>query len=81
MNVQELKALHKLSCYHNGIINSSSTQECSCFFCLKTFPKEEIKKWEDDGRTAWCPYCDIDSILPGAIPQEVLKQMHDYYFK
>ena len=49
-NEQEIKNSHK----------------CGCFFCLKTFKPEEITDWLSDrnGRTAICPYCGIDSVLP-----------------
>lgn len=58
-------------------------QECGCYYCFKVFPKEEIKKWVDDSKTAICPYCDFDTILPNTaykLTEEVLKEIHEYWF-
>jgi hypothetical protein len=30
---------------------------CACLHCLAIFPRDRIHQWDDDGRTACCPYC------------------------
>ena len=36
---------------------------CGCFYCLKIFDPKLITKWCDNGKTAICPFCGIDSII------------------
>jgi len=36
---------------------------CGCFFCIRIYSKNEIVEWVDDGQTALCPYCEIDSVI------------------
>jgi hypothetical protein len=38
-------------------------EKCGCFYCLKIFSPAEISEWWDDGNTAICPYCGIDSVI------------------
>jgi len=52
----------------------SKSKKCGCFFCLSTFDPKEITEWTDEGQTAVCPKCGVDSILgddydisPGAL--------------
>lgn len=53
-----------------------------CFYCLKSFSPSEITKWVDRGRTALCPHCGIDSVLPASmVPSpDFLREMEDYWF-
>jgi hypothetical protein len=57
---------------------------CGCFYCLATFPPLRIFQWIDDGQTALCPYCPVDSVIGSAsgfpITKEFLQQMHDHWF-
>jgi hypothetical protein len=39
---------------------------CGCFYCFATFPPSEIKDWTDDGKTAICPSCGVDSVIGSA---------------
>lgn len=36
---------------------------CGCFYCLQIFNGHEIVEWVDDGLTALCPFCGIDSVI------------------
>ncbi len=53
---------------------------CGCFHCLQTFPAEDVSAWADDGLTALCPFCGIDSVLPGVTDPETLRVVHDDRF-
>lgn len=44
----------------------------SCYFCLSVFNLEAIEEWTDDGETAKCPVCEVDSVLPGMYSREIL---------
>ena len=72
-----------LIAFHNKS-EISLCQECGCYHCLKVFPKEEIKEWTDNSKTALCPHCGIDAVLPNtayALTKEVLAPIHDYWFE
>jgi len=78
MKEQKLKKLHKKSIYHRATIEESS--QCSCFYCCRKFVPDDIVEWVDNGTTALCPHCGIDSVLPGNIKTDVLREMYEYWF-
>ncbi|MBQ2726111.1 MAG: cytoplasmic protein [Clostridia bacterium] len=57
---------------------------CGCFYCGRIFPGSEITQWIDGGKTARCPHCSVDSLLPEdcghPVTDEFLKQMNEYWF-
>lgn len=59
------------------------TGRCACFHCLSRFEADQVTRWVDDGETATCPFCAIDSVL-GPIDlsgtEDVLEQMHERWF-
>lgn len=60
------------------------SEACGCFYCRTIYPPSEIKEWVDDGQTALCPKCGIDSVI-GAnsgfpITSAFLGKMHRYWF-
>lgn len=77
-----MKKLHVYSSNNKKLINSSN--KCYCFYCKNTINKEDIKKYIDDDKTAMCPKCDIDSIIPDSIEEKIddkiISAMHDYWF-
>jgi hypothetical protein len=54
--------------------------KCGCYYCLKIFRFEEIKEYTDNGLTAICPHCGIDSVIldaPGTpVTNAELKRMN-----
>lgn len=68
-----LREIHSECGWHEKAIKSS--QVCGCFSCLAIFLPSEIKKWIEEpsncprgaGKTAMCPVCDIDTVLPDSI--------------
>lgn len=60
------------------------SQKCGCFYCLRTFAPEEIERWIDEGKTALCPFCQIDSVVGDAsgysVTEGFLKTMNAYWF-
>lgn len=75
-------AAHKRSIRHRAEIEASTI--CGCFYCLATFPPSEIAEWIDDGQTALCPRCPVDSVIGSAsgypITPEFLSRMHEHWF-
>ena len=77
------KALHRLSSRHRKQVELS--EECGCFYCLKTFAPKKIHAWVDKGDTAVCPFCEIDAVLPShglnrPLSQELLEGMRRAFF-
>jgi hypothetical protein len=58
----------------------AASELCGCFYCLATFPPDQVQEWCDDGQTALCPRCGIDSVIGSAsgspITMEFLSEMH-----
>ena len=77
---------HEFSSYHREQLESSS--KCGCFYCLRIFSPRELSQdkydWTDDGQTALCPFCGIDSIIGDAsgfeITKDFLKEMKKWWF-
>lgn len=68
---------------HEAIIESTS---CGCFFCKEIFAKELVTEWiaDKNGKTAVCPLCGVDSVLPDRkvqLSKEFLEEMHKVWFK
>ena len=82
MNIEQLIKLHKCEIYNREKIEN--TDLCGCFYCKKTFQPNEIKQWTDEGQTAICPKCGVDSIIYNnseyIITQEDLEILNKYYF-
>ncbi len=84
------KELHLASAWHEKEILES--RKCGCFYCLSIFSPNKIEEWIEEskdskrglGKTAMCPNCGIDSVLPDSINQkitiELLKTMKEQYF-
>lgn len=54
---------------------------CGCFYCLAVFPADAVQKWVDDGQTALCPHCGIDSVLADVTDGETLRLLHHLRFE
>jgi len=80
---------HNASSGHEAALLRSKS--AGCFYCLAIFPPSEITAWVNDpptmglrdGRTALCPRCGIDAVLPDAImpiTPDFLDQMKKEWF-
>lgn len=60
------------------------SNKAGCYQCISTFDPAEISDTIDDGKTAMCPKCGIDSILPESSPFKLDKQsltkLNKYWF-
>ena len=82
--------IHDACGWHEDAILKSNN--CGCFYCLSIFPPNAIEEWiqeQEDcprgpGKTAVCPNCGIDSVLPDnigiAITKEFLTEMQKKFF-
>jgi hypothetical protein len=60
----QIEAAHKHSIFHRKEIEASET--FGCFHCRRSGAAAEIIGWTDDGDTALCPKCGIDSVIGSA---------------
>ena len=86
----DFENIHSKCGWHEKAILKSKI--CGCFYCLSIFPSNEIQEWLEEpedcprgpGKTALCPKCGIDAVLPGNIEHEItkefLKVLHKEYF-
>ena len=51
-----------------------ASENYGCFYCRKFGPTSEISEWVDDGDTATCPHCGIDSVIGSASGYPVTKE-------
>ncbi len=75
------EGMHHLSIYNKSGVEQGG--QCSCFYCMETFPSTDVVTYVDMGKTALCPRCGIDSVLPEAWVHkspELLKEMHKRFF-
>lgn len=68
----------------NNRTELEKSESCGCFYCMAMFASTEVREWTDEGRSAFCPRCDIDSVIGSAsgypITKEFLERMHAYWF-
>jgi len=73
-----LEAAHKHCSLHRAELQNGSL--CGCFYCFAIFASADIFEWTDEGQTAECPKCTIDSVIGSAsgypITAEFLHHMH-----
>jgi hypothetical protein len=53
-------------------------KEVGCFFCCNIYSSKEIKEYVDQGKTAACPHCNVDSV--GTF-KEILEKLRKYAFE
>jgi len=90
MKIHDLQWTHGLSGWHEEAVRRST--RCGCFYCLSMFASAEVVEWVDEppacprgpGRTAICPKCGIDAVLPDGdqveVTQELLAAMNQRWF-
>lgn len=60
----------------------SKVEDCTCYYCAKSFKVAEIVEWCDNGLTALCPVCKVDSIVPGNdYDEDFLVEANNYWFE
>ena len=78
----DLRRAHGHSSRHFDELRRSGL--CGCFCCLDVFEFKHIREWIDEGLTAMCPNCGIDSVFGDAsgfpITEEFLTAMEARWF-
>ena len=44
----------------------ASSRQAGCYHCCKIYPAESVTLFTDNGQTAICPECGVDSVLGSA---------------
>ena len=82
MNKKELENAHRHS-FRNRVEIEQSLK-CGCFSCGSIFDATEVEDYIDDGKTALCPYCSVDSVIGDASGAELnpilLSELKQMYF-
>ena len=75
-------ALHALCTKHRAALLLSD--RCGCFHCLQMFDPKEVDDWVDNGTTARCPKCGMDSVIYSTpeytVTGELLAEMRVVWF-
>jgi hypothetical protein len=69
----------------NNRVELEASKVVGCFCCCKTYSPSEINEWIDEGTTAMCSKCGIDSVIGNAsgFPVEdkaFLRKMNGLWF-
>ncbi len=77
-----IRQAHKLSIGNREIILAGA--RAACFNCRQIFAPSQITEWTDAGKTALCPSCGIDAVLPETpalpITSQFLNAMNRHWF-
>ncbi len=52
--------------------NLAISPHASCYQCIRLVKTADITDWTDEGQTALCPNCDIDSLIAGVVDKDLL---------
>jgi len=78
----EIKEAHKYSI--SNISNLNKSKKAGCYYCKSIFNASEVKETTDNGETALCPKCGIDSVLGDSSPFKIeiktLAKLNNYWF-
>ena len=75
---QEVETLTKKSRLNSGEIRPGV--KCGCYFGISVGDGAEIDEWTDDGKTAICPRCGVDSLVAGITNLVFLMEANEYWF-
>jgi len=60
------------------------SNQAGCYYCLQIYDAKEVTDFLATERTALCPKCGIDSVIPDTAPFELtpknLVKLHAYWF-
>jgi len=75
---EQIEGLHAFTSHNKEIMKRSGIYLCS--YCQKGGLSKNIENWADDGETALCPDCGVDSLIPAMIPHDITKQLKEHWF-
>ena len=92
LSLADQESLHRLCTANRETLARAS--RAGCFYCCKIFAPSDVVDWVDgpqvetgsldDGVTALCPHCGIDSVIPEvagvAFSTELMQEMRAHWF-
>ncbi len=79
---EQIRDAHRYSSSHRDELLAS--EFCGCFYCQAIYSPSEITEWTDDGQTALCAKCGIDSVIGSnsgfPVTPEFLSEMNCHWF-
>jgi hypothetical protein len=80
--VEQFKEIYDFSNHHREEVEKSAL--VGCFSCLIMFTPNDIFEWVDGERTALCPHCGVDAVLPDTmgveLTHDLLRGMNGIWF-
>lgn len=77
-----LEKASELSFKNREMVEKSG--QCGCYYCCKIYDAKLVWEYVDDDKTALCPMCYIDSVLPDAcgvkLEKKVLEKLREKWF-
>ena len=66
----------------NNVVALACTDKACCFYCFCSFDPRALSSedWTDAGKTAICPECGVDAVLPGHLSKTELEMLHEGHF-
>ena len=78
----QLERLHAYSSHNRNMVDEAD--RCYCFFCKGCVESSEIVDYTDGGKTAVCPLCGKDTLIPDSIGEPIndtiVREMNEYWF-
>lgn len=78
----QLNRLHTYASHNRDLVEKSD--KCYCFYCKSVFDSSEVDRYLNDEKTALCPKCNVDSVIPDSIneplDEEIIAEMQEYWF-
>jgi uncharacterized paraquat-inducible protein A len=61
----------------------AASETVGCYHCLAIYSGKEVVQFTDDGKTALCPKCNHDCVLPSSknydLTPRFLKEIHEFW--
>ena len=64
MTTVDVTVAHDHSSRHRDEVARSTI--VGCFYWLENYPPVDITEWTDNGNTALCPHCSVNSVIGDA---------------
>lgn len=78
----QIHRLHAYSSHNRNMVDEAD--RCYCFFCKGCVESSEIVDYTDGGKTAVCPLCGKDTLIPDSIGEPIndtiVREMNEYWF-
>lgn len=82
INLANLEWLHEQTMKNRRAVMDAGS--CRCGHCLFHVNSSEVTEWADNGETAICPNCHVDSLIPeddeNPINNDHLNAFRNHYF-